>query len=98
MGHCAGYGIPGYANPQVGGYRFGPGGWLGGGWGRGRGYRHWYRATGLPGWARIGQPPAWGAPAASLSRDQETQMLQQQADWLREQLATINQHIAELED
>ena len=53
-GYCAGYPVPGYANP-------GPGlglGW-GGGWGRGWRHRHWYYATGLPGWYRAGYAPAW---------------------------------------
>ena len=60
-GYCAGYGMPGYMNPIPGdGY----GGWGRGFWGgrgRGRGWRNWYRATGLPGWARAGMGlPAWG--------------------------------------
>jgi len=60
-GFCAGYPVPGYMNPIPGG---GYGGWgrgLWGGGGRGRGWRNWYRATGLPGWARAGMGlPAWG--------------------------------------
>ena len=55
-GYCAGYSVPGYMNPIPGR------GFWGGGRGRGRGWRHWYYATGLPGWARAGSLPAWGAP------------------------------------
>jgi hypothetical protein len=61
-GYCAGYPTPGYMNPG-----FGRGVWGGGYWGGrggGRGYRNWYRATGLPGWQRASMGmPAWGNPA-----------------------------------
>ncbi len=57
-GYCAGYGVPGYMNPVRG--RF-----LGRGFGRGRGWRNWYKATGMPGWMRAMQGlPAWGQPGA----------------------------------
>ena len=65
-GYCAGYDVPGYANPAFGrgmGMGWGRGrgrGWFGGG--GGRGWRHMYYATGQPGWARYGWAPAWGAP------------------------------------
>ncbi len=68
-GYCAGYGAPGFANPAFGrglglGWGRGRGYGLGRGWrGGGRGWRHWYYATGLPGWMRFGYTPAWGAPA-----------------------------------
>ena len=90
-GYCAGYDVPGYMNPMPG-RGFGAG-W-GGGWGRGWRWRNWYRATGLPGWARFGYGPAWSAPA---TREQEAEALKGQAKWLQEQLDAINQHIAELE-
>jgi hypothetical protein len=57
-GFCAGFGMPGYATPI-------PRRWLAlrrGWWGGGCGWRHWYYATGLPGWARFGWAPAWGTP------------------------------------
>ena len=64
LGHCVGYDAPGYASPMPGrGFSMGRG--RGGGWGRGRGRRNWYYATGLPGWARFGYAPAWGAPPAA---------------------------------
>jgi len=101
-GYCAGYGAPGYANP-IPGRGFGMG--RGGGWGRGRGWRNQYYATGLPGWARFGYTPAWGAPPAAAygpygapsTPEQETEFLKTQAGWLKEQLDAISQRIAELE-
>ena len=53
LGYCAGYPAPGYA---AGGY----GGGYGGG---GRGFRHRYYATGVPGWGRAGYARAYGPPA-----------------------------------
>ena len=59
-GYCAGFGMPGFANPMGGRGFWGRGG---GGWGRGggRGWRNMYYATGLPGWARGGWAPYGGA-------------------------------------
>ena len=93
-GYCAGYAAPGYMTPGPG---FGPG--LGRAWGRGRGWRHWYHATGLPGWARFGYAPAWSAPPAyaTPTPEQELSALQQQAEWLKDQLDAVQEHIAELE-
>ena len=113
-GYCAGYDRPGYANPGfgMGLCRFGG---RGVGWGRGRGwggggrgYRNWYYATGVPGWARAGYAPAWGVPPPAWQAPdvpplnypqppQETQFLKQQAAWLQEQLQSIQERIAELE-
>jgi hypothetical protein len=60
-GFCAGYNAPGYANP-IPGRGFGRGFW-GRGWGGGgRGRRHWYYATGLPGWMRFGWGGQWPTP------------------------------------
>ncbi|MGM0401562.1 MAG: DUF5320 domain-containing protein [Chloroflexota bacterium] len=98
-GYCAGYDVPGYMNPVPGrGFAFG----RGGGWGRGRGYRNWYYATGLPGWARAGYAPAWGTPPATpygapVSREQQVEALRAQSEWLEEQLTAINERIQELE-
>lgn len=104
-GFCAGYSVPGYANP-VGGRGYG-------GWGRGRGFRgggwgrrNWYYATGAPGWARAAQGlPAWGDPGAyapgapaPVSAEQERADLKQQAQYLQESLDTVNKRISELEN
>ena len=102
-GFCAGYPVPGYANP-IGGRDYG--GWRrGGGWGR----RNWYYATGIPGWARAAQGmPAWGAGvspvayggapfAPGLTAQQELDGLKGQAEYLEDALDGIKKHIEELE-
>ena len=80
MGYCSGYNLPGFATPGAG-FR----GWLGfrrgGG---GRGWRHRFFATGIPGWV----PP---------TPEQETADLKAQADWLKGQLDAIQKRIEELE-
>lgn len=71
-GYCAGYNMPGFANPLPGfgsdfgaGVGFGRGAGFGRGFGRGRGagfggrgrgFRWRYLATGIPGWAWFDQP------------------------------------------
>ena len=72
------------------------------GFGWGHGWRNWYRATGLPGWARFGYAPDWCPPCCLLyapqpTKEQEAGVLKQQADWLKKQLDAISQRIAELE-
>jgi len=96
-GYCAGYDAPGYANLGPG-RGFGMGRGRGGGWGRGWRHRHWFRATGVPGWAR----PAWGASpgpyaAPQPTAGQEAEALKAQAQWLQEELAAIEQRLSELE-
>jgi hypothetical protein len=107
-GFCAGYPVPGYMNP-VGGRGFwgrGRGFW---GRGGGRGWRHWFYATGLPGWARAGYGwPAWGAaghpyapyPAPvtpAMTAEQEVAGLKQQAEYFQKALDEIRKRIEELE-
>ncbi len=58
-----------------------------GGFGGGRGWRHWFNATGLPRWARWGTAP---------SREQEVDMLKNEAEMLKEQLDAINKRVDEL--
>jgi hypothetical protein len=69
--------------------RGGPGG-RGGGWRR----RNWFKATGLPRWARFG--PAWDWAPPTL--EQETEALKAQAKWLNNELDAINQRLGELEN
>ena len=94
-GYCAGYDVPGYMN-AVPGRGFGLGR---GGWGRGYRWRNWYHATGLPGWARFGPPPAWGAAPVwgAPTKEQEAEGLKAQAEWLQEQLDAVRQRIDELD-
>jgi hypothetical protein len=79
MGYCSGYDQPGFANPAPGfrgGVGFGRGG-------MGRGWRHRYYATGVPGWVMP-------------TPEQETADLKAQADWLKGQLDAIQKRIEEL--
>jgi hypothetical protein len=99
-GYCAGYDAPGFANTVPGrGYGRGLGrGWFGG-WGYGRGgggrsWRHRFYATGRPGWADYGAP--WWAYAPSPTQEQERDVLQREAEWLKDQLDAISQRIEEL--
>ena len=85
-GYCAGSDMPGYANANLdarGGM------WSGRGpGGRGRGWRHCFFAIGLPGWRRMGYAP--------LTSEQELTGLKEEANWLKNRLDMINQHIEEL--
>ncbi|MEW6359569.1 MAG: DUF5320 domain-containing protein [Planctomycetota bacterium] len=103
-GYCAGYPVPGFMNPYGG--RFGMGFGRGMGVGRGarvgRGRRNWFHATGLPGWARYGMMPAWGgqmpaAPIAPMSRQQQTEALKAQAQYMEDALKDIKEQLQELE-
>ena len=100
-GFCAGYSVPGYANP-VGGRGYG--GWgRGGGFGRGRGFGRGF------GWARAGYGyPAWGgavnpyapypAPAApTVNPEQELAGLKQQADYFEDALGDVKKRMEQLE-
>ncbi|SMB99719.1 hypothetical protein SAMN00808754_3049 [Thermanaeromonas toyohensis ToBE] len=94
-GFCAGFPVPGFLNRAFWGFpRF---------WGGfGRGWRHMYWATGLPGWLRGWGwfPPFFpgalplGAPASS----QELEILKQQANFLEKELEEIRAQIKELEE
>ena len=108
-GYCAGYSVPGYMNPIPGRGWFGMGRGRGGGGGRGR--RNWYYATGLPGWARAsygmpafgGWTSPWGYPSVGypsvpeLTPKDETEMLKEQAEFLKQQLQDIQGRISTLE-
>ena len=90
FGYCYGSEVPGFAQGR---------GWGGGG----RGWRHWYYATGLPGWARAGYPPAqayppYGQPYGQpLTEERETELLRNQAEALRRELEIITKRLEELE-
>ncbi|MEW6619108.1 MAG: DUF5320 domain-containing protein [bacterium] len=97
-GYCAGYQMPGYANPIPGrGFGMGFGRGRGFGMGRGRGFRHWYYATGLPGWARFGYPPAYPYEP-ELNPEQEKRMLQDEANALKQSLQDVESRISALEE
>jgi hypothetical protein len=101
-GYCAGYSVPGYANPIPGRGWFGRGRGFGRGhgwFGRGRGWRHWYYATGLPGWARFGfGGPVYGPMVyPEVTEKEERDMLKEQAEYLQNQLKDIQERISTLE-
>jgi hypothetical protein len=94
-GFCAGIGGPGYASPYAGGgfgmgLGRGRGGWRGGG----RGLRHWFYATGLPGWARFG---AALAPKRPPGAEHEREALESHARALQSELEAIKKRLADLE-
>jgi len=94
-GFCAGYSAPGYANPVGGRGYFGRGR---GFWDRGggRGWRNWFNATGIPGWARAGYGFS-GPVAPTVTAEQEVEGLKQQAEFLQNSLSHINERIEQLE-
>jgi len=101
-GYCAGYPVPGYMNPIPGRGFWGWGrGWFGRG--GGRGWRHWFYATGLPGWmrARIGYPAfgRWNVPYnyGEPTPKEEMEMLKEQLEFLKEQLEEIQKRMNDLE-
>ncbi len=113
-GYCAGYPVPGYMNPIPGrGWGFGRGWSRGRGWfGGGRGWRHWYFATGLPGWVRAGYDlPVWGGYGAypyygisygypyapEITPKEEAEMLKEQAKIMQEELKVVQEQISTLE-
>ena len=69
-------------------------------WGRGRGWRNWYRAAGTPGWTRAGCAyPAFETYPndPELTPTQEMSMLKQDAESLKAQLEDIQNRIETLE-
>ena len=83
-GYCAGFGMPGFANPA-------PGRGFGGG---GRGWRHWFYATGMPGRMRFG---GYDVPYPQPDPESEKQALKNQAEALQSELDSIKKRLAEVE-
>jgi len=101
-GYCTGSPVPGYmsAGPGRGSRGWGRGR---GFWGRGggRGWRHSYYATGIPGWARggwgYGPTVPYGVPfAPPVPKEQEMEFLREQADYFDATLEEIKKRIEEL--
>ncbi|RPJ69970.1 MAG: hypothetical protein EHM20_15865 [Alphaproteobacteria bacterium] len=101
FGYCAGY-----VNPNPKRMTYNPGAM---GRGRGRGYRNFYNATGLPGYARFSMGmPAWGNtgyspieasqfPEQNIDAKQEAEILKSQAEFLTAQLNDIQARLSSLE-
>lgn len=89
-GYCAGYPVPGYANPIPGRGFWGRG--FGGRWfGYGRGWAPYYGAPYTP-------LPYYGAPYGSpYSPQEEASILREQAKAIEDELKAINERISELE-
>ena len=97
-GFCAGYSVPGYANP-VGGRGMGMGWGRGGGRGRGRGFGWGRVGYGLPAYGGGAVPYAYGgAPfAPAMTTEQELAELKQQAEFLQNNLGQISERIEQIE-
>ena len=100
MGYCAGYDVPGFQNGPWGMGGFGGrgmGGYGGrgmGGRGFGRGWRHRYYATGIPGWM-AGGFTTYGPPA--MGPETELKALEEEATFLERSLEEVKKRLAELE-
>jgi hypothetical protein len=93
-GYCAGYGVAGSMNPAFGRRFWGRGGGFRGR-GGGRGWRNRFYAAGFPeAWNAPATP--WGLPAVGPTREQEMELLQQQAAYFNEALEDIRKRIDEL--
>ncbi|MEA3305334.1 MAG: DUF5320 domain-containing protein [Candidatus Omnitrophota bacterium] len=108
-GYCAGYPVPGYANPIPGGGGFalpagrqgyGRGRGFGRGWGRGRGFGRGFGAGwGYPygGAYPYADPYLTNPYAQEITPKQEADMLREQAKAMQEDIKSINSRINELE-
>jgi len=60
----------------------------------GRGWRHWFYATGLPGWMRFG---GYGPASLKLDPEMEKQALENEAAALQSELDSIKKRLEEIE-
>jgi len=95
-GFCAGFGTPGYANaPDRRGFGVGYGGRRERkGRNSGRGFRHMFQATGLPGWRRFG---GYDSPYQDPDPSLEKQMLKSQVKAMQSELDFIKKRLSEIE-
>lgn len=87
-GLCSGSSVPGYANPAGVRRYFGYGRGAGGG---GRGRRNCFYATGYPGMQ------GYTYPQREITAETEIRMLQEQAELMQKEVASVNERIKELE-
>ncbi len=86
MGYCAGYPTPGFANPGGRG--------LARGWGRGVGRGMAWRHGG---WRTPGYyASAYYRPVAPLTQEQEKTAIQNQLEFLKEEMETLQHRLDEL--
>jgi len=92
-GYCMSYHWPHRWYGPAGAVR--PGFWSRG---RGRGFRHWFYATGLPRWARCwGWPPFGPGWHPFVSEEDWAEFLKEKAAHLEKALEEIKQEIVDLE-
>lgn len=90
-GYCAGYGVPGYANPGLGRpVRYARGRGMGYGRGPRLGYSRGY------GWAFVPQYAAYGVLPQNVATDD--QELKREAGYLRNQVDAISDRLAEIDE
>ena len=105
-GYCAGYAVPGYANPIPGrGFGFGRGRGFGFGRGLGLGFRggrgwggYWGAPYAAPAYPYAGAVIPYATPyGVGPTREQEADILKGQAEYFEDALEGIKKRIAELE-
>jgi len=96
-GFCAGYSVPGFANPIIGRGGFGGGFGRFGGGGRGRGFRNRYYATGFTGFGGAYYPTNVPYVPQTFTAEQEAEALKNQAKYMQDNLNALNERIQELE-
>ncbi|MBD3211930.1 MAG: hypothetical protein GF311_04905 [Candidatus Lokiarchaeota archaeon] len=100
LGYCAGYSSPGFTK--------GPGMGMAWGWGRGRGRGAWGYGRGMA-WGRGGRfrSPAYapyrapapvysGVPPASMSEEDQLNMLKQEKDYLESEMGNIKNALEDI--
>ncbi len=84
-GYCGGHSVPGRVDP------------CGRSWGPGRGWRHRYCATGVPGWARERSAPYAPVLGFDVAREDDAKVMKAQVEYLEEALESSRTRLAELE-
>ena len=95
-GPCAGYPVPGFMNPGLGGWGRGFGRGGGQGWGRGRGMG-WRRGWGASAGAGYAPYPVVPSVPGPVTAKDEAELLRSQAAGMREALDEINARLADIE-
>lgn len=93
LGFCAGFSAPGFLNNSAGRAFLGRGRSFSGG---GRGRRNMYYATGTPGWARYNNDYS-STPVSNITPEEEIDMLNAQAQNMKENIDAINDRIKRLQ-
>ena len=95
-GYCTGTPTPGYMNPAPGRVLGTPGRGLQGRGGGGRGGRGWRNRLCATGWG-FGPYAIYGDPSdSSTTREEEMELLREQAEYLNETLEDLKKRIEEL--